>query len=101
MKAGEHHDDHGAHGGEVKRYPVTTTDFSRVETPFIIGVWILFASVAKIGELHHTQIHCTKACDIKITSTFSSSSIFVIQTSTIDRRNCLMNKFIAFRKTIN
>lgn len=35
---------------EVHRYPITTIDFSRVETPFIIGVWILFASIAKIGE---------------------------------------------------
>lgn len=35
---------------EIHRYPITTTDFSRVETPFIIGVWILFASIAKIGE---------------------------------------------------
>lgn len=43
-------DEHGEHGGEL-RYPVTTIDFSRVETPFIIGVWILFASIAKIGEL--------------------------------------------------
>lgn len=42
-------DAHGEHGGEL-RYPVTTIDFGRVETPFIIGVWILFASIAKIGE---------------------------------------------------
>jgi len=35
---------------EVERYPVTTVDFSRVETPFIIGIWILFASIAKIGK---------------------------------------------------
>jgi sodium/hydrogen exchanger-like protein 3 len=41
-----------AEGGEheVERYPVTTVDFSRVETPFIIGIWILFASIAKIGK---------------------------------------------------
>lgn len=37
-------------GHEVERYPITTIDFSRVETPFIIGIWILFASIAKIGE---------------------------------------------------
>ncbi|XP_070491911.1 sodium/hydrogen exchanger 3 isoform X2 [Chironomus tepperi] len=41
-------DEHGG-GHEVERYPVTTVDFSRVETPFIIGIWILFASIAKIG----------------------------------------------------
>lgn len=55
------HDDHShdshavdGHAGEgdhkVERYPVTTVDFGRVETPFIIGIWILFASIAKIGE---------------------------------------------------
>ena len=45
-------DDHAAAEGEheVERYPVTTVDFSRVETPFIIGIWILFASIAKIGK---------------------------------------------------
>lgn len=47
--AGNEHstDDHGHH---PERYPVTTVDFSRVETPFIIGIWILFASIAKIGK---------------------------------------------------
>jgi len=35
---------------EHERYPIATIEFSRVETPFIIGVWILFASIAKIGE---------------------------------------------------
>uniref|UniRef100_A0A2M3YX89 Sodium/hydrogen exchanger n=1 Tax=Anopheles braziliensis TaxID=58242 RepID=A0A2M3YX89_9DIPT len=33
----------------VERYPVSQVDFSRVETPFVIGVWILSASIAKIG----------------------------------------------------
>uniref|UniRef100_A0AAG5DUY8 Sodium/hydrogen exchanger n=1 Tax=Anopheles atroparvus TaxID=41427 RepID=A0AAG5DUY8_ANOAO len=53
--------DHGAeladgHGGRaggeehvVERYPVSQVDFGRVETPFVIGVWILSASIAKIG----------------------------------------------------
>ena len=31
-------------------YPITQTDFERVQTPFIIGIWILSASIAKIGE---------------------------------------------------
>lgn len=43
------HDEGGGHEA-VERYPITTIDFSRVETPFIIGIWILFASIAKIGE---------------------------------------------------
>lgn len=69
------HDEH-----KVERYPVTTIDFSRVETPFIIGVWILFASIAKIGEciIIITQRHCTisrylRALKFKITSILSST----------------------------
>ncbi|XP_018572204.1 sodium/hydrogen exchanger 3 [Anoplophora glabripennis] len=33
----------------VTRYPVISISFHRVETPFIIGLWIFFASLAKIG----------------------------------------------------
>lgn len=40
---------HGTGGHEVERYPVAQVEFSRVETPFVIGVWILSASIAKIG----------------------------------------------------
>lgn len=43
-------DAHGEEQHPVVRYPVAIVEFSRVETPFIIGVWILFASIAKIGE---------------------------------------------------
>lgn len=39
-----------AEGHEVERLPVFQIDFARVELPFIIGVWILFASIAKIGK---------------------------------------------------
>lgn len=31
-------------------FPIAVVEFARVETPFIIGVWILFASIAKIGK---------------------------------------------------
>ncbi|XP_055920126.1 sodium/hydrogen exchanger 3 isoform X24 [Eupeodes corollae] len=54
--------DHGEHGDgktyplashgdhhEPLRYPVSQVDFDRVKTPFIIGIWILSASIAKIG----------------------------------------------------
>nr|CAH7763127.1 unnamed protein product [Callosobruchus chinensis] len=34
---------------QVTRYPVISVSFHRVETPFIIGLWIFFASLAKIG----------------------------------------------------
>lgn len=35
-----------------KRYPVMQVSFYRVETPFIIGLWIFCASLAKIGKLN-------------------------------------------------
>ncbi|KAH0815575.1 hypothetical protein GEV33_007215 [Tenebrio molitor] len=35
---------------EVERYPVLSVSFYRVEIPFIIGLWIFCASLAKIGE---------------------------------------------------
>lgn len=34
----------------VQRYPVASVSFHRVETPFIIGMWIFCASLAKIGK---------------------------------------------------
>lgn len=34
----------------IKRYPVASVSFQRVETPFIIGLWIFCASLAKIGK---------------------------------------------------
>jgi len=40
---------HKGHG-HSERYPVVSVEFTRVETPFIIGVWIFCASLAKIGE---------------------------------------------------
>ena len=44
----ENDSDHESHHKE-HRYSVATFDFSHVATPFIISVWILFASLAKIG----------------------------------------------------
>ncbi|CAG0879666.1 unnamed protein product [Cyprideis torosa] len=47
--------DNGNHGGGSKDehhhegYHVASIDFSRVETPFIIALWIFCASLAKIG----------------------------------------------------
>lgn len=34
----------------LRQYQVFHVEFHRVETPFIIGIWIFFASIAKIGE---------------------------------------------------
>lgn len=33
-----------------RQYEVFKVEFPRVETPFLIGIWIFFASLAKIGE---------------------------------------------------
>lgn len=50
--------EHGGDGHhEVERYPVNTVDFERVETPFLIGIWILFASVAKIVFHMTPKVH--------------------------------------------
>uniref|UniRef100_A0A224XJ56 Sodium/hydrogen exchanger n=1 Tax=Panstrongylus lignarius TaxID=156445 RepID=A0A224XJ56_9HEMI len=34
---------------QVKRYDVMKVEFTRVETPFMIGLWIICSSLAKIG----------------------------------------------------
>lgn len=44
-EGGDQHADSG-HGGGFEVFHV---DFGRVSVPFIIGVWILSASIAKIG----------------------------------------------------
>lgn len=40
----------GDEGHKMERYPLSSVDFARVKTPFIIGIWILSASIAKIGK---------------------------------------------------
>lgn len=39
----------GEGGGGHERYPVAVLDFVRVQTPFIIGLWIFCACLGKIG----------------------------------------------------
>lgn len=40
-----------AHENSPKpEYHIITVEFPRVETPFVIGIWIFFASLAKIGK---------------------------------------------------
>lgn len=44
--------DGGLHGGglpDAHQYPIVQIEFDRVQTPLIIGIWILSASIAKIG----------------------------------------------------
>lgn len=33
-----------------RKFKIASVEFYRVETPFLIGVWIFFASIAKIGK---------------------------------------------------
>lgn len=44
--SGSHASDSGHHGG----IHIFTAEFARVQTPFIISLWIICASLAKIGE---------------------------------------------------
>lgn len=37
----------------IKRYTIAAVEFERVETPFLIGLWIFCASLAKIGKFLH------------------------------------------------
>lgn len=42
-----------AHDGAKRKKPeynIISVEFHRVETPFVIGIWIFFASIAKIGR---------------------------------------------------
>ena len=49
MSNGEHGEEE-SEGSHHDRYPLAQVEFDRVKTPFIIGVWILSASIAKIGK---------------------------------------------------
>lgn len=42
--------DSGNDLGPKPEYRIISVEFSRVETPFVIGIWIFFASLAKIGK---------------------------------------------------
>ncbi|XP_060667038.1 sodium/hydrogen exchanger 3 isoform X20 [Drosophila nasuta] len=49
-------DEEGGHH-KMERYPLSQVDFARVKTPFIIGIWILSASIAKIGFHMTPKLH--------------------------------------------
>ncbi|XP_053959834.1 sodium/hydrogen exchanger 3 isoform X10 [Anastrepha ludens] len=51
------HDDDDPYAHRPDRYPLSQVDFDRVKTPFIIGIWILSASVAKIGFHMTPKLH--------------------------------------------
>nr|XP_017032070.1 sodium/hydrogen exchanger 3 isoform X10 [Drosophila kikkawai] len=50
-------DGHGSDGHKMTRYQLSSVDFGRVKTPFIIGIWILSASIAKIGFHMTPKLH--------------------------------------------
>lgn len=37
---------------DVRSYPIIQFEFERVQNPLVIGIWILSASIAKIGKFH-------------------------------------------------
>lgn len=47
----------GGTASEETRLHVFTLDYPHVQIPFEITLWILLASLAKIGEPHHQQPH--------------------------------------------
>ncbi|XP_020713139.1 uncharacterized protein LOC101449801 isoform X3 [Ceratitis capitata] len=51
------HDDEDPYAHRPERYPLSQVDFDRVKTPFIIGIWILSASIAKIGFHMTPKLH--------------------------------------------
>ncbi|XP_039952639.1 sodium/hydrogen exchanger 3 isoform X16 [Bactrocera tryoni] len=51
------HDDDDPYAHRPERYPLSQVDFDRVKTPFIIGIWILSASIAKIGFHMTPKLH--------------------------------------------
>ncbi|XP_063844818.1 Na(+)/H(+) exchanger protein 2-like isoform X2 [Scylla paramamosain] len=61
-----HSEGEGGHG--IERYPVAVIDFERVQTPFIIGLWIFLACLGKIG------FHMTP----KISHVFPESCMLII-----------------------
>lgn len=42
-------------GSQKPEYRIVSVEFTRVETPFLIGIWIFFASIAKIGKCLKTD----------------------------------------------
>lgn len=49
--------EHSSNSSTIERYPISQVEFSRVQTPFIIGIWILSASIAKIGFHMTPKLH--------------------------------------------
>ena len=55
LRSGE--EEHG-HGEEGHGYQVFHVEFSRVEVPFIIALWIFVSSLAKIGKIFFSPPFC-------------------------------------------
>jgi hypothetical protein len=47
--------------GTRHSYHVAEFDFANVATPFVVSLWIVFASVAKIGRLTHSMFLIIRA----------------------------------------
>lgn len=48
-----------------ERYPLVVFDFERVELPFVICLWVLIASLAKIGKLAF-NVKLMSACSVVV-----------------------------------
>ncbi len=53
----------------VERYPVAMFDFHKVATPLIISIWVIFASLAKLGKLYiyiSSCVNCLWGTGLKV-----------------------------------
>lgn len=49
---------------ETERYPLVNWDFNHVEIPYVICLWILLASVAKMGKFENVfRLLCIDEAD--------------------------------------
>lgn len=51
-------------------FEISEVDFERVQTPFIIGIWILSASVAKIGKCEIVSLRLLNSMNYAVSYSF-------------------------------
>jgi hypothetical protein len=67
MNGTEHGNDteHEGEHDEVHRYQIAHFDFHAVASPFVVSIWIVIASAAKIGEEPLSDsAHCSVLCQL-------------------------------------
>ena len=70
---GEEVESHSVKKNETQRYALFKFQFHHVEIPYVICLWILLASIAKIGEYLKRKMYLKKKKNIKIKYSESQS----------------------------